>query len=118
MILRPLKYQPYLSNVRSIPPQSSWHAHLKHFKPYTFILQKLKKPPDGFRYCLFFALEIIMIFGGLFLHRISRLIKGNLKLIRLSKTDFAIQKFITRRENQNSIKPSCKEIKKLPKDHT
>ena len=55
MILIPVKYQPDGSNVREIIFKISWHEHIKHSKPYTFILQKVNKPPDGFCTHLFFA---------------------------------------------------------------
>ena len=83
-----------------------------------FILQKLKKPPDRFFTHLFFASAIILIFGGLFLHRLSRLLKFNLNWIRVPKTDFARQKFRNRRDNQNSSNPIWKVRKKPPKGHT
>ena len=56
------------------------------------ILQKVKNPPDGFFPHLFFASEIIVIFGWLFLHRLYRLLKSNINLPRVTKTDFARKK--------------------------
>ena len=89
MILIPVKYQPYGNNVEEIIPNISWHTHLKHSKPYIFILQKLKKPQDYFFTHLLFASEIILIFGGIFLHWVSRLLKIKLSWIRVPTTDFA-----------------------------
>ena len=106
MILSPVKYQLYGSNVTEIILKISCHIHLKHSKPYMFVLPKLKNPPDGFFTHLFFVSEIILIFGGLFLHRLSRLLKVNINCIMVPTTDFARQKCRTRRDNQNSINPS------------
>ena len=36
------------SNFRKNLLNISWHTHLRHSNPYTFILQKVKKHPDGF----------------------------------------------------------------------
>ena len=58
---------------------------VEFLKPYMSILQKLKKRPDGFFTHLFFASAIILIFGALILHRLSRLLKYNRNLIRLPK---------------------------------
>ena len=66
MIIIPVKTQLYDSNAIEIPLKNSLHKHLKHSNPYTFILHKVKKPPDGFCDHLFFDSEIILIFGGLF----------------------------------------------------
>ena len=78
----------------------------------------MKKPPDGFCTLLFFASATILIFVGIFLHRLSRLIKVNLKWIRLPKTDSARQKCIIRRYNTNKSKPSWKARNKPRKCHT
>ena len=66
MIIITLKSQTNVSNVWEIILKRSWHTHLKHSKPYIFILQKVKNTPDGFCAHLLFALVIIIIFGGLF----------------------------------------------------
>ena len=73
----------------------------------------MKKPTDGFCTHIFFASEIIIIFGGLFLHRLSRILK-----VWVAKTDFERQKWITKRWNPNSIKLSWKAKKRPPKVHT
>ena len=78
----------------------------------------MKNPPDEFCTHLFFASAIILIFGGLFLHILSRLIKFNTNCLRVPTTDFARQKYTTRRDNPNSSKLSWKVIKKPPKGHT
>ena len=67
MILSILKARSDGRNMTEIIPKRSWHTHLKHDKPYMFILQKVKNPPDGFFTNLFFASAIILIFCGLFL---------------------------------------------------
>ena len=54
-----------------------------------FILQKVKKPPNGFCTYLLFASAIILIFGGLFLHRISRIIKVKMNWIRVTTAEFS-----------------------------
>ena len=43
---------------------------------------KVKNPTDGFCTNIFFTSEIVLIFGGLFLHRLSRLIKVNINWLR------------------------------------
>ena len=83
MIISTVKSQPDGINVRGILLKRSCHTHLKHFKPYKFILQKAKKPPKR----LLFAPSIILIVGGLFLHKISRILKANLKCLRVPTTD-------------------------------
>ena len=66
MIIGLLKAQPDGINVRNIILNISCNTHLKHYKIYTFILQKVKKPPDVFCTHLFFASERILIFVGIF----------------------------------------------------
>ena len=100
----------YIQNIMAHTP--------KHFNPYTFILQKMKNSPDGFCTYLFFYSKIILIFGGLFLHRTSRVLAVNLKWSRVPSTDFSRRKYRTRRENPNSSKYSWKERKKPPKRHS
>ena len=73
----------------------------KTFQAIHIYFTKLKRPPDGFFTHLFFASEIILILGGLFLHRLSRILKVNLNWISVPTTDFARQRFRTRRENPN-----------------
>ena len=118
MILSPLKSQPNGRNVREILHKSSWNTHLKHSNPYTVMLPKVKKLPEGFCTYLFFASAIILIFGGLFLHRFSRLLKANFNWLRVPTTDFARQICRTRMKNPNSSKLSWKARKKPPKSHT
>ena len=74
----------------------------------------MKKPPDGFCTHIFFASAIILILSGIFLHRLSRIIKVELKLIRVPTTEFSRQKFRNRRHKPKSITPSWKSIKRLP----
>ena len=118
IIIIPVKYQPDCSNVRSVLPKISWHTHLKYSKTYIFILQKVKKPLDLFCTHLFFASAIIIIFSRLCLHILSRLHKFKLNWSRVITTEFARQKFRTRRENPNSIKLVCKARNNRPKGHT
>ena len=118
MIISPVKYQLDGRNVTEIILKISCHTHLKHSEPCMFILKKLKKPPDGLFTNIFFASAIILIFGGLFLHRLSRLLKFNLNWIRVPKTDFERQKCRTRRDNPNSSNPIWKARKKPHKGHT
>ena len=89
MILIPISYQPDGINVREILLKISWDTHLKHSKPYIFILQKVKKPTYGFCTRLFFVSTIIIICGGIFLHRLSILLKFKPKLIIFPTTYFA-----------------------------
>ena len=118
IILGPVKAQPHVINVTEILLKISWHTHLNYSKTYIFILQKVKNPPDGFFFHIFFALSIILIFCGLFLHRLFSILKSNINWIRETTSDFSKQKFITRRENPSSINISCKLRKKPPKGHT
>ena len=104
--------------VEILPGLESWYTHLKNSNSYTFILQKLKKPPDGLFANIFFASEIILNFSGIFLHRLSRILKFKINWLRVPTTNFSKQKCRTRRENPKSIKPSCKARKKTPKFHT
>ena len=62
MVLSTVKTQPDGRNVTEILLKISWNTHLKHYKPYMFILQKVNKPPYGFCTNLFFASAIILIF--------------------------------------------------------
>ena len=106
MILSPGKAQPYGINNIEIIFKRSWHTHLKHSKPYTFILQKVNNPSDGFYTHLLFVSAIILIFVGLCLHRLSRLLRVNLNWLSVTTTDFESQTIRTRRENINSSKLS------------
>ena len=90
----------YIQNIMAHTP--------KHSNPYTFILQKMKNSPDGFCTYLFFYSKIILIFGGLFLHRKSRLLAVNLKWLRVPSTESVRKKYRTRRENKCSSKPCWK----------
>ena len=66
ILLSSVNFQPNGSNATEIMLNSLCHIDLKHSKLYTFIWQKSKKHPDGFCTHLFFASEIILLFGGLF----------------------------------------------------
>ena len=81
-------------------------THLKHSKTYKRFKTKVKKPPDRFCTHLFFASSVILIFGGILLHRFFRLLKFNLKWIRVPTIDFSRQKCRTRKEDPNSSKHS------------
>ena len=118
MNIIPIEYKLDSSNVTEILPKRSYHTHLKYSKPCRFILQKLKNPPDGFFTHLFFASAIILIFCGLFLYRLYRLLKSHPNLIRVPKTDSARKKCRTRTSNPNSSNPSWKARKNPPKGHT
>ena len=89
----------------------------KTFQAIYIYFTKLKNPPCEFYTHLFFASAIILVFGGLFLHRIYMLIKANTIRIRLPKT-YCAKKFRTRRENKNSSNISWKARYKNPKGHT
>ena len=100
MILSTLKVQTDNRNVRENLLKISSHTHPKHSKPYIFILQNSNKPPDVFCTHLFFSSSTILIFGGLFLHRLSSIFKVSIKCIRVPTTYFA-RKSRTRRDNIN-----------------
>ena len=78
----------------------------------------MKKPPYGFCTHLLFASATMLIFGGIFLHRIYSLIKVNIKWTSMKTADFARQKCITRRKNPNSRKSSWKTRQNTPKGQT
>ena len=88
IILSTVKDQPYGINFKGILLNISWHTHQKNSNPYTFILQKLRNYPDVFYTHLLFASAIIQILSGVFLHRLSRIIKFNIKWVRLTTTYF------------------------------
>ena len=64
----------------------------KTFQAINVHSQKFNKPLDGFFTHLFFTSSNNLIFGGLFLHRLSRLLKLNFNCIRVPTTDFAKKK--------------------------
>ena len=76
IILSPVKYQLDGINVTENILKISCHTYLKHSKPYIFILQKVKKPPDGFLTHLLFSSANILTFGGLFLHKLCGIPKS------------------------------------------
>ena len=78
----------------------------------------MNKPPYGFCAHLFFVSTIILIFGGLFLHRLYRLLKVKINCLRVSTTEFDRKKFRTRRYNPNPINLSWKARKNPPKGKT
>ena len=64
----------------------------KTFQGINIYFTKMKKPPDGFCTHLFFVSSIILIFGGLFLHSLSKLLKVYIKWLRVPTTDFVRKK--------------------------
>ena len=103
MIISTLKNQPYRSNVTEILLKSYWKKHLKQFKTYMFILQKVKKPLDVFFTNFFIASEIILILGVLFLYSLSRLLKVKSKWLRVQKTDSERKKSEPRGRNKIQV---------------
>ena len=74
-------------------------AHGTHTLKIQYIHIYFTKSEESSRWILthiFFDSEIILIFGGLFLHRLSRILKVNLKWIRVTMTDSEIQRYTTR----------------------
>ena len=67
---------------------------------------------------IFFASANILIFGGLFYIGSSGYSSSIFNWIWVLTTDFAKQKYRTRRDNPNSSNPSWKARKKPPKGHT
>ena len=78
----------------------------KIFQDIHIYFKKVKKPPDGFCTHFFFASSIILIFGGIFLDRLSRILRFNIKWLRVSTANLDRKNCRTRRENPKSIKPS------------
>ena len=70
----------------------------------------MKDPPDGLFTHLFFASEIILIFGGLFIYILSEIIKVKIIWLRVTTNDLAKQKIWSRSENLNSSNLSWKGI--------
>ena len=118
MILCPVKPPSDGRNITEILPKSSCHTHLKHSKPYIFILQKVKKRSYGSLNRLFFYSAITLTFGGSFMHRGYRLLKVKLNWLRVQTNDFERQKIIINRENTNLSKPSWRTRNNPPKGHT
>ena len=83
MIISKVTNQPDVSNIRVILLKRSWNTHIKHSNQYILILQKVNKLPDGMFNHLLFASKTILIFDGLFLHRLSRLLNGKTNYLRL-----------------------------------
>ena len=79
----PKSDQPYGKNVKEILLKISWHTHIKNPKPYPFIIQTMKKPLDGLCNHILFASTLILIFKGIFIHNISRILIIKLKLLRV-----------------------------------
>ena len=90
----------------------------KTFQAIHIHFEKVKKPTYEFCTHLFFASEMILIFGGLFLYRLSRILKLKLNWIRVTTNELARERLRTRRENTNSSNISWKARKKPPKGHT
>ena len=72
---------------------------MKHSKPYTNILKTANNIPDGFFTHLFFASAIILIFSGVFFHRLSRNLIFNIKWLKDPTNVFEKQKRRNRIEN-------------------
>ena len=73
----------------------------KTFQSIQIYFTKSNKTPYGICTNLFFASEIILIFGVLFSHSFSRVLKFKLYWLRIPTTDFKKQKCRTRREDKN-----------------
>ena len=85
---------------------------MKHSNPYIF-LKTVNNPPAGFCTNIFFAPRIILTFGGLFLYMLSRIIRVNIKWLRVPMID--LKKTKNRIENPKQSKPIWKARKKPPK---
>ena len=118
MIISVVKYQPDGRNSTEIILNISWQTQLEHSKPYIFTLKTVNKPPDVFCTHILFASSIILIFGGLFSHRLYRILKVKSNFLRVPTTDFSRRKIRTRRDNPNSSNPRWKARNKPPKIHT
>ena len=90
----------------------------KTFQDIHIYFTKVKKHPDGIFTHIFFASSIILIFSRVFLRIISRLHKVQLNLLRVLTTEFAREKFRSRRDSSDSIKLIWKARKNPPKGHT
>ena len=118
MIISTVKVQLDGSNVIEIPLKSSWYTGLKYPKPYIFISQKVKKPPDEFSLISSLSRETILLLFCLILHNISRLLKVNPNWIWVTTIKFSRKKYRARTCNSNSSNLSKKAIKNPPKFHT
>ena len=77
--------------------------------------KNMMNPPDGFCTHLFLYLSIILIFSGLFIHMLSRIIKFKLKWLKVP-TAYFTNKCRTRREKPKSEKLIWKARNNPPKD--
>ena len=89
------------------------HTHIT-FQAIHIYFAKVKKPPDEFCTHLFFASTIILIFGGLFLHRLSRLLKFKINWLRVPKTEFARQNSEPGVRIQIQVNPVGSQERSLP----
>ena len=60
---------------------------------------KVNNPPDGFCTNILFVSAIILIFGCIFIHRLSKIFKVKLKCLKAPTVYYAKQKWGNRREN-------------------
>ena len=84
----------------------------------TFKAMHMKTPPYGFCINILFASTIILIFTGIILNILSRILILKIKLLRVPTVHFEQNNCRNSRENTKSIIPSWKEGKKPPKIHT
>ena len=64
---------------------------------------------------LFFESATILIFSGIFLHRLYRIPKFKIKWIRVPTTEFSRKKQRTRRNKPNQLKPVGGKERSFPK---
>ena len=110
MILSPIKAQPDVNYTQDIMAYTS-----ETFQSVHIYSTKLKKTQYGFFTQFFFALTIIIIFCGLLLNRVSRLLIVNIKWLGVPIVDFSKKRCRNKRYNPKSSKPSCNARNTPPK---
>ena len=90
----------------------------KTFQDIHFYFTKSEETSRWILYSFLLCLGNNLNIYFLFLHSLSRLHKVTLNWLRSLTTEFARQKFRTRRENPNSIQLIWKARKNPPKGHT
>ena len=77
------------SRFKEIMYKSECHKHLHFSYPYSFIIQKWKKHPNGCFMHVFFETTIILIFGGLFMHHLSWIYQVSFKWLKVPTAEFS-----------------------------
>ena len=88
----------------------------KTFHAIHINLKKMKKPPDEYCTRIFFALSTILIFGVTYLHRLYRILKGDIRFIRVPKMTLKEKKSEPGDRFKIQVNPVGRQEISLPKD--